>query len=114
MITTEELRELSESTHPLHGDLVRICNAWLAEREAKPAPKWLPMSSPPMAAPYSSRVLVRLYHVNQSLAEQHIILAWLMDGKWHRDNAGNSFYGVEADGYILTGWMPLPSIEDLP
>jgi preprotein translocase subunit Sec61beta len=32
MITTEELRSLASSTHPLHGDLVRVCNALLAER----------------------------------------------------------------------------------
>lgn len=32
MITTEELREMAESDHPLHGDLARVCNALLAER----------------------------------------------------------------------------------
>lgn len=33
MITSEELRELSESTHPLHGDLVRVVKELLAENE---------------------------------------------------------------------------------
>ena len=32
MITTEELRELSESTHPLHGDLVRVAKELLELR----------------------------------------------------------------------------------
>jgi hypothetical protein len=33
-ITTEELRELASSTHPLHGDLVRVAKELLAENEA--------------------------------------------------------------------------------
>lgn len=32
MITTEELRALSESTHPLHGDLVRVAKELLELR----------------------------------------------------------------------------------
>jgi DNA repair exonuclease SbcCD ATPase subunit len=32
-ITTEELRDLAESTHPLHGDLVRVAKELLAENE---------------------------------------------------------------------------------
>lgn len=37
MITTEELREMAESDHPLHGDLARVCKAMLEERAARAA-----------------------------------------------------------------------------
>jgi hypothetical protein len=37
MITTEELREMAESDHSLHGDLARVCKAMLEERAARAA-----------------------------------------------------------------------------